>query len=52
MLVHNALMGVAYAECVLGIPHPRVGIISNGEEPDKGSALVRDAYRLLAASPL
>ena len=52
MLVHNALMGVAYAECVLGIPRPRVGIISNGEEPDKGSALVRDAYRLLAASPL
>jgi glycerol-3-phosphate acyltransferase PlsX len=52
MLLHNALMGVAYAERVLGIPNPRVGIVSNGEEADKGSELVRDAYKLLAAGPL
>jgi len=51
-LLQNALMGSVYAERVLGIARPRVGLVSNGEEPDKGSMLVRDAYKLLAASPL
>jgi len=50
-LAHNALMGSLYAEHVLGIPNPRVGIVSNGEEEDKGSMLVRDAYKLLKAGP-
>ncbi len=50
-LVHNALMGSLYAEHVLGIRHPRVGIISNGEEEDKGSMLVREAYQLLKNGP-
>ena len=50
-LAHNALMGSLYAEYVLGIPNPRVGIVSNGEEEDKGSMLVRDAYKLLKAGP-
>lgn len=51
-LLQNALMGSLYAERVLGIPQPRVGLVSNGEEADKGSMLVRDAYKLLAASSL
>lgn len=51
-LVQNALMGAVYAERVLGIARPRVGLVSNGEEADKGSALVRDAYKVLAASKL
>jgi glycerol-3-phosphate acyltransferase PlsX len=51
-LVQNAIMGSFYAERVLGILKPRVGLVSNGEEPDKGSMLVRDAYKLLAASSL
>jgi glycerol-3-phosphate acyltransferase PlsX len=51
-LLHNALMGSLYAERVLGIPHPRVGLVSNGEEPDKGSMVVRDAFQLLKASSL
>jgi glycerol-3-phosphate acyltransferase PlsX len=51
-LAHNALMGSLYAEHVLGIRRPRVGIVSNGEEEDKGSMLVRDAFKLLKASPL
>lgn len=50
-LVQNALMGSLYAEHVLGIPHPRVGIVSNGEEEDKGSMLVRDTYKLLKTGP-
>lgn len=51
-LAQNALMGSLYAEHVMGIPRPRVGLVSNGEEPDKGSMLVRDAYKLLTASSL
>lgn len=51
-LVQNALMGAVYAERVMGIARPRVGLVSNGEEADKGSALVRDAYKVLAASNL
>lgn len=51
-LVQFAMMGVAYAERVLGWPRPRVGILSNGEEPGKGSILVQEAYRRLEASGL
>lgn len=51
-LVQNALMGSLYAERVLGIQRPRVAVVSNGEEADKGSMLVRDAYKLLQDSPL
>jgi glycerol-3-phosphate acyltransferase PlsX len=51
-LVQNALMGSLFAETVLGIRRPRVGIVSNGEEEDKGSMVVRDAYKLLKTSPL
>jgi len=51
-LVQNALMGSLYAEHVLGIQRPRVGIVSNGEEEDKGSTVVRDTFRLLKSSPL
>ncbi len=51
-LVQNALMGAVYAERVLGIQRPRVGLVSNGEEADKGNALVRDAYKVLSASRL
>jgi len=51
-LLQNAMMGSLYAEHVLGIPRPRIGLVSNGEEPDKGSMVVRDAFKLLTASSL
>jgi glycerol-3-phosphate acyltransferase PlsX len=51
-LLHNALMGSLYAERVLGIDRPRVGLVSNGEEADKGSMVVREAYKLIKASNL
>ncbi len=51
-LLQFALMGTLYAERVMGIPNPRVGIVSNGEEADKGSILVRETYPLLQASGL
>lgn len=46
-LVEFAVMGSIYAEKVLNRPSPRVGLLSNGEEPGKGNQLVKDAYHLL-----
>ena len=51
-LLQFAIMGSVYAERVLGIPNPRVGIVSNGEEEGKGNFLVRDTTPLLKASGL
>jgi len=51
-LLQFALMGSVYAQKVLGIETPRVGIVSNGEEEGKGSILVQEAYQLLKGSPL
>ncbi|HID89852.1 MAG TPA: phosphate--acyl-ACP acyltransferase, partial [Anaerolineae bacterium] len=51
-LVQFARMGAAYVEKVWGVASPRVGLVSNGEEPEKGSILVREAYGLLAESDL
>ncbi len=47
-----AVMGSLYAEKVLGISNPRVGLISNGEEAGKGNDLVKATYPLLAESGL
>jgi glycerol-3-phosphate acyltransferase PlsX len=51
-LAQFAQMGALYAERVLGIARPRVGLLSNGEEPTKGNELVLAAHPLLAASGL
>jgi glycerol-3-phosphate acyltransferase PlsX len=51
-LLQFGIMSSAYAERVLGIPHPRVGIVSNGEEEGKGSILVKEASKLLKNSHL
>jgi glycerol-3-phosphate acyltransferase PlsX len=47
-----AIMGNIYAEHVMGIAHPRVAIVSNGEEEGKGSTLVKETYPLLKDSNL
>ena len=51
-LVQFAVMGHAYARVMFGLERPKIGIISNGEEEDKGSMLVRETYPLLKASGL
>ena len=51
-LLQFAVMGAVYASKVRGIPAPRVGILSNGEEAGKGNDLVKAAYPLLKASGL
>ncbi|MBN1217593.1 MAG: phosphate acyltransferase PlsX [Anaerolineae bacterium] len=51
-LLQFALMGSLYAERVMHIPHPRVGLLSTGEEEDKGNQLVQETTPLLKASHL
>lgn len=51
-LAQFAVMGSAYAERVLGIPEPRVGLLSIGEEEAKGNDLTREAFPLLKAAPV
>ena len=46
-LVQFAVMGHMYAQNVLKIHHPRVGLLSIGEEDSKGNALTRDTLPLL-----
>ncbi len=47
-LVQFAFMGAALAQVVLGVAHPRVGLLSNGEEQGRGSPLVVAAREQLA----
>lgn len=51
-LLQFGLMGSIYAERVLGVVKPRVGVLSNGEEESKGTELTRTASQLLAAAPV
>lgn len=48
-LYQYAQMSVCYARAILGIPEPRVGVISIGEEDAKGNDLVRCAHDLIKA---
>ena len=51
-LAQFAVMGEAYVRAMLGVGRPRVALLSNGEEPSKGTSLTREAYRLLTKSDL
>lgn len=46
-LLQFARMGSIYMEHVVGIPHPRVGIVNVGVEEEKGNALVKETFPLL-----
>ena len=51
-LYQFGIMGDAYAREVLKIDHPRVGLLSIGEEEGKGNELSRRAYDLLKAGDI
>ena len=51
MLVQFAQLGAAYAETALGMPHPRVGLLTIGSETEKGNKVTRRAHELLATTP-
>ena len=49
-LVQFAQMGVVFARTRYGIERPRVGLLSIGEEPSKGTPLVKETHALLDGS--
>ncbi|HMP86662.1 MAG TPA: phosphate acyltransferase PlsX, partial [Lacibacter sp.] len=46
-LLQNAILGSIYAQNILEIEQPRVGLINIGEEEGKGNLLAQAAYQLL-----
>lgn len=46
-LVGYALMGAVFARAMFGVQEPVVGIMSNGEEDEKGTAFTKGAFALL-----
>ncbi len=51
-LLQFAIMGGVYARVALGVSRPRVGLLSIGEEANKGNELVREAHQLLKQAPV
>jgi glycerol-3-phosphate acyltransferase PlsX len=51
-LLQFAVMGGVYARVALGAARPRVGLLSIGEEANKGNELTREAHRLLKQAPI
>jgi len=45
-------MGSIFAEKVLHLPNPRVGLLNIGEEPEKGNELTRATYPLMKSSKI
>ncbi len=50
MLAQFAVLGVAYDRVIHGRARPRVGLLANGTEATKGTALTRAAHGLLVAA--
>jgi len=46
-LVQFAIMGKTYAQTIIGVENPKIGLLSNGEEEGKGNDLVRETFPLL-----
>jgi len=51
-LVQFAVIGHTYAQEILGIENPRVGLLSIGEEEGKGNELVKETYPALKQTNL
>jgi glycerol-3-phosphate acyltransferase PlsX len=51
-LLQFAIMGGVYARVALGVARPRVGLLSIGEEANKGNELTREAHVLLKQGPI
>jgi len=51
-LVQFARLGATYAQCMLGRTNPAVGLLSIGEEPEKGNAVTKETHLLLQQSDL
>lgn len=50
-LAQFARMSTLFAENIVGLENPRVGLLNVGEEPGKGNEQAKRAYELLQATP-
>jgi glycerol-3-phosphate acyltransferase PlsX len=50
-LLQFAVLASIYARLILKLDNPRVGLLSNGEEEEKGNELVKAAHALLVDNP-
>ncbi len=50
-LFQFAIMGQAYAQDVLKLDEPILGLLSNGEEESKGNEVTKEAFKLLSDIP-
>ena len=46
-LVTYAVMGAVYSHYVLGVEQPKIGIMSNGEEDEKGTKFTKETFTLI-----
>ena len=51
-LAQFAVMGDIYCRSIFGKKHPRIGLLSIGEEEGKGNELTREAFHLLKRLPI
>ncbi len=50
-LYQYGVMGAIYAEEILGVPSPRIGLLNVGTEDEKGNELTRSTRAMYQASP-
>ncbi|WP_321312478.1 phosphate acyltransferase PlsX [Halarcobacter sp.] len=50
-LYEFAVMGQVYAEDVLQLDDPLIGLLSNGEEESKGNEVTKEAFKLISKVP-
>lgn len=50
-LVQFGAMGDAYMKGVKGIEKPRIGLVNNGAEAEKGNTLYKEAHQLMLKAP-
>lgn len=50
-LVAYAIMGTAFAKGALGVKDPKVGLMSNGEEDEKGTTFTKETFKMLKQLP-
>ena len=51
-LMQFAIMASAYMKDVMGIENPRIGLLNNGAEAEKGNELTKATYKLLEQAPI
>ena len=51
-LLHFALMGSAYYSIVYNVEKPRVALLNNGVEDEKGNELAKETFPLLKSAPI